>query len=273
MTNEKQTPEKDQEKDEGATDTKDKEPIHILKVVEIDPETGQKVHKEKPVYSVDELVNLAQKGVSADSKWQTMPTLIRQEAEKIAEMQLEPRVKDEVAKRLEALETKASEVNFDSFGEDVSPATVKTLKTIWGEVQKIKDIVIADQVERKSTADAYAAYNKNIGEAIKKYGLDAETFVPLVKEILTVGKDSPEKVMTLATWVSKLSEEKHIDIDKLKPEDKEKLEEKFKAKLKAPSPAPEGGKVTEKKEERKTPMTQDDMIDAFEEVFKKHSKE
>jgi len=99
-------------------------------------------------------------------------------------------------------------------------------------------------------------FNKNIGLAKEKYGMDEKAIGLLVAKIKKL-EIEPEAVDELAAILSNLSTG-GVDLSKLNKEDREKLEKQMKEELETPPPPPGGGgggkaKPAEKEEDDDIP--------------------
>lgn len=267
-----------QEKTTGQPDTatkKDepKEPLTVLKISQYDKESGQKIPVDKPIYTIEELVEYAQKGISFDSKNEALNALIRNEGFKIgkelAEKELEPRVQKEVDDRLKMLKDEGIAINEDLLNDGDPKEIAKAIRELAKKHEDLSDFVTSQALDAKDRENLRVNYNAKIKEVLQTYpNVKEETLVPFVANVLFPRKVDADAIGELATLLNGFANA-GIDVDKLKPEDREKLEKAFRGKEeKAPSPGVEGKAVT-KEEPRPAPKNFDETIDRIKEFTDK----
>jgi hypothetical protein len=133
------------------------------------------------------------------------------------------------------------------------------LETALAEKDKQEELVVTRTEE----------FNKNIGIAKEKYGLDEKAIDLLVAKIKKL-KIEPEAVDDLASMLSNLSTS-GVDLSKLSKEDREKLEKQMKDELETPPPPPGGGgggkaKPAEKEEDDDIPTDLAGMMEKAERI-------
>lgn len=136
--------------------------------------------------------------------------------------------------------------------------------------RKKLEAALAEKDEQETlTVKKTIEFNKNIGLAVEKYGLDEKTTGVLVAKIKKLNIE-PEAVDDLAAMLSNLSTG-GVDLSKLSKEDREKLEKQMKDELETPPPPPGGGgggkaKPAEKEEDDDIPTDLAGMMKKAEKI-------
>lgn len=179
-----------------------------------------------------------------------------------------PSVKEEVERILADNKTEEEPVvDVEAVKSGDISSVIKAMEFGNKKMKRLETALANKEEQETLNVEKANEYNKNIGIAIEKYGLDKKTIDLLVAKIKKLEID-PDKVDELAVMLSDLSTG-GVDLSKLNKEDREKLEEQMKKELETPPPPPGGGgggKAEPAEKEEDIPTDLDGMMKKAEEI-------